>query len=293
MTEKSCSDHPVPTDRTTKSIIFNIGIFLNFIVILLCFGFYLLAFTSFWGLRIVRFEESLLLLIASLPMLIIATFSFGHLKYLKKYRRNASFVIATPVAVLIYFITMFVSRPRLLGENWSYILAILELAAATAFIIVTRRRKQLASTVQTLPEKDCLDAYVPVIRFVSISLNLVMMLPISFPTMALLKPFVTNFSAANIFYIAAWWIYACMAGLAPFIITTYFLWYLKHPRENLFGIFVVTPIVHAIHFLILYKLSGGFAIIIFHEPIAAIAFVVIARRKGYVRNRPADAQLKI
>jgi mannose/fructose/N-acetylgalactosamine-specific phosphotransferase system component IID len=90
------------------------------------------------------------------------------------------------------------------------------------------------------------------------------------------------------------WVSLTMWGLAPLIVTTYCLWYLKKADENVMGLFIVTPVVILIHYFVMgIAAHTGFwgVILSLIELAAAIAFVVIARRKGYVRHQPSTQSM--
>jgi hypothetical protein len=86
--------------------------------------------------------------------------------------------------------------------------------------------------------------YSSFIHEVSISVNVVGMI------LYFLLTFI-GFSYENFsdFSLKEWWMYATMGGLAPLIVTTYFLWYLKRANENVMGMFVVTPVAIFIHYI--------------------------------------------
>lgn len=47
------------------------------------------------------------------------------------------------------------------------------------------------------------------------------------------------------------WVCVTMWGLAPLVVATYFLSYLKKANENVIGMYIVTPIVVVMHFFVM------------------------------------------
>ena len=83
------------------------------------------------------------------------------------------------------------------------------------------------------------------------------------------------------------------AGLAPLIVITCFLWYLKKPGENLLGIFIVTPAAIFVHVM-----TMGFAaratflgsqsdvwVCAAELAVAILVVAVVALRKGHARRK--------
>jgi hypothetical protein len=126
-------------------------------------------------------------------------------------------------------------------------------------------------------DKDC----APFIRGMSILVNtlgVIFYFTLTLGTIELSSGF------SKLFIVITLW------GLAPLIVTTYFLYYLRKSDHNVIGIFIVTPIAIFIHYYTMGvaahaeffgKNTGYFLIVL--ELFSAVLFIVFMRRKGYKR----------